>query len=136
MRKPMDRSTAAAVAKLLRVSVIITSLLIILQTLGYSISGVLAFGGIGGMAVAFAADREADNIDIGLSRALQVQYIATGRGFLGTSLEYLENTLAQFDRMGIHDPDLSALLADARRVAAEAGVSPAAGVAGAGSAGR
>ena len=55
MRKPMDRSTAAAVAKLLRVSVIITSLLIILQTLGYSISGVLAFGGIGGMAVAFAA---------------------------------------------------------------------------------
>jgi MscS family membrane protein len=51
----MDQSTAAAVAKLLRVSVIITSLLIILQTLGYSISGVLAFGGIGGMAVAFAA---------------------------------------------------------------------------------
>ncbi|MEP5231270.1 MAG: mechanosensitive ion channel family protein [Alloalcanivorax sp.] len=55
MRKPMDQSTAAAIAKLLRVSVIITSVLIILQTLGYSISGVLAFGGIGGMAVAFAA---------------------------------------------------------------------------------
>ena len=54
MRKPMDHSTAAAIAKLLRVSVIITALLIILQTLGYSISGVLAFGGIGGMAVAFA----------------------------------------------------------------------------------
>jgi MscS family membrane protein len=55
MRKPMDQSTAAAIAKLLRVSVIITALLIVLQTLGYSISGVLAFGGIGGMAVAFAA---------------------------------------------------------------------------------
>ncbi|KZY39124.1 mechanosensitive ion channel protein MscS [Alcanivorax sp. HI0083] len=55
MRKPMDQSTAAAIAKLLRVSVVITSLLIILQTMGYSISGVLAFGGIGGMAVAFAA---------------------------------------------------------------------------------
>ncbi|RJG19669.1 mechanosensitive ion channel family protein [Alcanivorax profundi] len=55
MRKPMDQSTAAAIAKLLRVSVIITAALIILQTLGYSISGVLAFGGIGGMAVAFAA---------------------------------------------------------------------------------
>ena len=55
MRKPMDQSTAAAIAKLLRVSVIITSLLIILQTMGYSVSGVLAFGGIGGMAVAFAA---------------------------------------------------------------------------------
>ena len=55
MKKPMDTTTAAAVSKLLRVSVIITSLLIILQALGYSVSGVLAFGGIGGMAVAFAA---------------------------------------------------------------------------------
>ncbi|MGB1558200.1 MAG: mechanosensitive ion channel family protein, partial [Oceanococcaceae bacterium] len=35
--------------------VLITAFLIILQTLGYSISGVLAFGGLGGMAVAFAA---------------------------------------------------------------------------------
>lgn len=55
MHKPMDRTTAQAVGKLLRVSVIITTLLIVLQNLGYTISGVLAFGGIGGMAVAFAA---------------------------------------------------------------------------------
>jgi len=50
-----DRTTADAIAKLLRVSVVITSALVILQTLGYSISGVLAFGGIGGIAVGFAA---------------------------------------------------------------------------------
>lgn len=50
-----DRTTADAIAKLLRVSVIITSGLVILQTLGYSVSGVLAFGGIGGIAVGFAA---------------------------------------------------------------------------------
>ena len=50
-----DETTADAIAKLLRISVIITSALVILQTLGYSISGVLAFGGIGGIAVGFAA---------------------------------------------------------------------------------
>lgn len=50
-----DKTTADAVAKLLRVSVVITASLVILQTLGYSISGVLAFGGIGGIAVGFAA---------------------------------------------------------------------------------
>ena len=50
-----DQTTADAIAKLLRVSVIITGGLVILQTLGYSISGVLAFGGIGGIAVGFAA---------------------------------------------------------------------------------
>lgn len=50
-----DRTSAEAVAKLLRVSVIITASLVVLQALGYSITGVLAFGGVGGIAVAFAA---------------------------------------------------------------------------------
>ena len=36
-------------------SVIITSVLVGLQSLGFSVSGVLAFGGIGGIAVGFAA---------------------------------------------------------------------------------
>jgi len=51
----VDTTTVQAVAKLLRASVIITSILIIMQTMGYSISGLLAFGGIGGLAVGFAA---------------------------------------------------------------------------------
>ncbi|MCB5161019.1 mechanosensitive ion channel family protein [Marinomonas algarum] len=51
----IDYTTASAISKLLRASVIITSVLVALQTLGYSISGVLAFGGIGGIAVGFAA---------------------------------------------------------------------------------
>jgi MscS family membrane protein len=51
----MDATTARAIGKLLRLSVIITAALVVLQTLGYSISGVLAFGGIGGIAVGFAA---------------------------------------------------------------------------------
>jgi MscS family membrane protein len=53
--KPVDRTTADAIAKLLRISVYITAIMVILQTLGYSISGVLAFGGISGIAVGFAA---------------------------------------------------------------------------------
>jgi len=51
----VDRTTVDAIAKLLRVSVIITGALVAMQTLGFSISGVLAFGGIGGIAVGFAA---------------------------------------------------------------------------------
>lgn len=53
--KPMDATTVRAIGKLLRMSVIITAALVLLQSLGYSISGVLAFGGIGGIAVGFAA---------------------------------------------------------------------------------
>ncbi|WP_339721535.1 mechanosensitive ion channel family protein [Marinomonas primoryensis] len=51
----VDYTTASAISKLLRASVVITSALVVLQTLGFSISGVLAFGGIGGIAVGFAA---------------------------------------------------------------------------------
>ncbi len=51
----IDQTTVDAIAKLLRISVIITGVLVALQSLGYSISGVLAFGGVGGIAVGFAA---------------------------------------------------------------------------------
>ncbi len=53
--KDVDPTTVDAISKLIRVSVFITAALVVLQTLGYSISGVLAFGGIGGIAVGFAA---------------------------------------------------------------------------------
>ncbi len=50
-----DRHTVDAVGRLVRVSIVITAVLVAMQTLGYSVSGVLAFGGIGGVAVGFAA---------------------------------------------------------------------------------
>ncbi len=55
LKKGSDPTTVDAISKLLRISVILTAFLVVLQTLGYSISGVLAFGGIGGIAVGFAA---------------------------------------------------------------------------------
>ncbi|HOY24366.1 MAG TPA: mechanosensitive ion channel family protein [Cellvibrio sp.] len=55
MGEPMDPTTVSAMSKLLRGSVFITTTLVILQSMGYSISGVLAFGGIGGIAIGFAA---------------------------------------------------------------------------------
>ncbi|WP_067095494.1 mechanosensitive ion channel family protein [Marinomonas atlantica] len=54
-KKPVDYTTANAISKLLRAAVFITAALVILQTLGFSVSGVLAFGGFGGIAVGFAA---------------------------------------------------------------------------------
>ncbi|MDO3386390.1 mechanosensitive ion channel family protein [Gilvimarinus sp. SDUM040013] len=53
--KPTDPTTVMAVGKLLRIAIIITAALVLLQSMGYSISGVLAFGGVGGIAVGFAA---------------------------------------------------------------------------------
>ena len=51
----MDPTTLTALAKLLRLSVIISAALIALPTLGIEITALLAFGGVGGIAVGFAA---------------------------------------------------------------------------------
>lgn len=51
----IDQHTAQAIGKLIRLALIITALLVTLQSLGYSISGILAFGGVGGIAIGFAA---------------------------------------------------------------------------------
>ena len=53
--RPVDPTTASAIGKLLRISVVITAVLTAAQSLGFSIAGLLAFGGVGGIAVGFAA---------------------------------------------------------------------------------
>lgn len=51
----IDETTVRALCQLLRATVIITAALIAIQTLGFPVSGVLAFGGMGGLAIGFAA---------------------------------------------------------------------------------
>ena len=51
----VDKTTVDALSKLGRLTVVITAALVIMQALGFSVSGVLAAGGIGGIAIGFAA---------------------------------------------------------------------------------
>nr|WP_277611100.1 mechanosensitive ion channel family protein [Microbulbifer celer] len=55
MSKPLDATTVRAMGKLVKASILITAAMVVMQHFGYSISGVLAFGGIGGLAIGFAA---------------------------------------------------------------------------------
>jgi len=72
----VDKATVHAVAKLLRVVLWIVAGLMILQSLGVSISGLLAFGGIGGIAVGFAAKDLLANFFGGLSIYLDRPFTA------------------------------------------------------------
>jgi len=54
-QKEIDHTTVEVVVKLVRISIIITAALIVLSRMGFNISGVVAFGGVGGIAVGFAA---------------------------------------------------------------------------------
>lgn len=50
-----DETTVNALGKLMKAAVLVITALGIFQTLGFSISGVLAFGGVGGLVVGMAA---------------------------------------------------------------------------------
>lgn len=65
-KPPRDPMTIKAVAKLLRASVLVTAALITMQLFGFSISGLLAFGGVGGLAIGFAAQDLLSNFFGGL----------------------------------------------------------------------
>lgn len=51
----VDRTTVDGLSKVARITVFVIAVLAVMQTLGFSVSGVLAFGGMGGIAVGFAA---------------------------------------------------------------------------------
>lgn len=51
----MDSTTVRAIGQLMRVATIVTGILIILPIFGIPISGIIAFGGMGGVAVGFAS---------------------------------------------------------------------------------
>jgi cation transport protein ChaC len=65
-------------------------------------------------ALAFVADHSADMIDATLTWEEKVQFCATGTGFLGSSLEYVQNLSSHFDVLGIEDAQVNALLQAAR----------------------
>jgi MscS family membrane protein len=62
-----DIASVHATAQLLRIILWVIAGIMVLQTLGISISGLLAFGGIGGIAVGFAAKDMLSNFFGGLS---------------------------------------------------------------------
>ena len=65
-RGRLDPTTLHALAKLTRLSVVISAVLVALPTLGIEITALLAFGGVGGIAVGFAAQDLLSNFFGGL----------------------------------------------------------------------
>lgn len=64
-------------------------------------------------ALTFVADHDAEMIDAGLARERQIEYVATGKGFAGTSMDYLRNVHQKFAVLGIDDEEVTGLLRDA-----------------------
>lgn len=61
-------------------------------------------------ALTFVADHAADMIDATLTSQEQIHLLATGTGFMGSSLDYLRNIAEKFSALGVHDEDVATLL--------------------------
>ena len=109
----LDLTTVEAIGRLIRITVLITSGLIILQTLGFSVSGVLAFGGLGGIAVGFAAKDLLSNFFGGLMIFLDRPFgvgdwiRSPDRDIEGTveSLGWRLTTIRTFDKRPLYVPN-------------------------------
>lgn len=109
----VDRNSIHAMGKLVRTAVFITSALVMLQTLGFSISGVLAFGGIGGIAIGFAAKDLLANFFGGLMIYLDRPFtvgdwiLSPDRSIEGTveSIGWRLTTIRTFDKRPLYVPN-------------------------------
>ena len=121
MRDPktddLDLTTVEAIGRLIRITVLITSGLIMLQTLGFSVSGILAFGGLGGIAVGFAAKDLLSNFFGGLMIFLDRPFgvgdwiRSPDRDIEGTveSLGWRLTTIRTFDKRPLYVPNTTFL---------------------------
>ena len=113
----LDLTTVEAIGRLIRITVLITSGLIILQTLGFSVSGVLAFGGLGGIAVGFAAKDLLSNFFGGLMIFLDRPFgvgdwiRSPDRDIEGTveALGWRLTTIRTFDKRPLYVPNATFL---------------------------
>jgi cation transport regulator ChaC len=72
-------------------------------------------------ALTFLGDPATELVVPDLPRDLQVEFLATGQGFLGTAADYIRGVVAKCRQLGIEDAETEALLADVEaRIAAEA----------------
>uniref|UniRef100_UPI003342D443 mechanosensitive ion channel family protein n=1 Tax=Castellaniella defragrans TaxID=75697 RepID=UPI003342D443 len=109
----LDPTAADAVGKLARASIVVTAILMMMQTLGFSIAGLLAFGGVGGIAIGFAAQSLVANLLGGLtifaSRPFKVgEYIIIPGTELMGGVEYIgwrATRLIGFDRKPFYVPN-------------------------------
>jgi MscS family membrane protein len=109
----VDATTVDAIGKLVRISIMITAALVILQELGVSVSGVLAFGGIGGLAVGLAAKDMLANFFGGLTVYLDRPFkvgdwvSSPDRTIEGTveQIGWRQTTIRTFDKRPIYVPN-------------------------------
>ena len=109
----VDRTTVHALGRVLKITVIVTAVLVGLDTLGFNIAGLMAAGGIGGLAVGFAAKDMLANFFGGVTVFVDRPFglgdwiVIKDNGIEGVveDIGWRQTTIRKFDKRPVYVPN-------------------------------
>ena len=111
--RKIDQTTINALGRVVRITIVVTVILIALDTLGVNVSGLLAAGGIGGLAVGLAAKDMLANffggITVFIDRPFSVGdwIVLKEKGIEGVveNIGWRQTTIRKFDKRPVYVPN-------------------------------
>jgi len=111
--RKIDQTTINALGRVVRITIVVTVILIALDTLGVNVSGLLAAGGIGGLAVGLAAKDMLANffggITVFIDRPFSVGdwIVLKEKGIEGVveQIGWRQTTIRKFDKRPVYVPN-------------------------------
>jgi MscS family membrane protein len=108
-----DQTTVRALGRVLRITVVVTASLVVLDTLGFNIAGLMAAGGIGGLAVGLAAKDLLANFFGGVTVFIDRPFsigdwvLLKGQGIEGTveDIGWRQTVIRKFDKRPVYVPN-------------------------------
>lgn len=109
----IDRTTVKALGRVLQVTVIVTAVLVGLDALGFNVAGLMAAGGIGGLAVGFAAKDILANFFGGVTVFVDRPFglgdwiVIKDNGIEGVveNIGWRQTTIRKFDKRPVYVPN-------------------------------
>ena len=111
--RAVDQTTVKALGRVVRITVVVTAVLVGLDTLGFNVAGLLAAGGIGGLAIGFAAKDMLANLFGGLTVFIDRPFgigdwiIIKTNGIEGVveHIGWRQTTIRKFDKRPVYVPN-------------------------------
>jgi MscS family membrane protein len=111
--RDIDETTVGALGRVVRITIVVTALLIALDTLGFNIAGLMAAGGIGGLAIGLAAKDILANFFGGVTVFIDRPFgigdwiLLKDRGIEGVveNIGWRQTTIRKFDKRPVYVPN-------------------------------
>jgi MscS family membrane protein len=112
-KREVDQTTIAALGRVVRVAIVVTASLVALDTLGFNIAGLMAAGGIGGLAIGLAAKDLIANFFGGVTVFIDRPFgigdwiLLKEKGIEGVveNIGWRQTTIRKFDKRPVYVPN-------------------------------